>query len=163
MKRLILMRHAKSLRGEPALDDHARSLNDRGRNAARRVGAWMRARGYLPDEILSSDSRRTRETVRQLGIAGETHFLNRLYLAQAGDMLEILRSAAGECVLMLGHNPGICLLARVLVAAPPPHPRFFDFPTCATLVCDFDVRSWGALAPGSGRAVDFVIPRDLPD
>jgi phosphohistidine phosphatase len=161
MRRLILMRHAKSAWDDPLLDDHDRPLNGRGRVSARVLGDWLRAQGYMPDMVLSSTSVRTRETFARLKITCDAQFTGALYHASAERMMEVLQGATGECVLMLGHNPGIAWFAQSLVAAPPPHPRFYDYPTCATLVAGFDARSWEAVTPGSGVAKAFVIPREL--
>lgn len=161
MKRLILMRHAKSSWDNPALDDHARPLNGRGRVSARVLGDWLRARGYIPDQALSSDATRTRETFARLKIPCDTEFLGALYHAGPEEMLHVLRQAGGDTVLMIGHNPGIGWFAQTLVAEPPPHPRFFDYPTCATLVADFDVESWDEIGTGTGKPVDFIVPREL--
>jgi phosphohistidine phosphatase len=60
--RLILSRHAKSGWDDPDLSDHDRPLNARGRGDAPKVGAWLRAKGYLPDAALVSSARRTQET-----------------------------------------------------------------------------------------------------
>ena len=76
-------------------------------------------------------------------------------------MLKALRQATGDTVLMLGHNPGISWFAQQLVKVPPPHPRFFDYPTCATLVAEFGVESWNEVGTGTGQALDFIIPREL--
>ena len=76
-------------------------------------------------------------------------------------MLDCLKDASGETVLMIGHNPGICVFAHELLASDPDHPRFEDYPTCATLVAEFDIDDWSALRPGSGVARDFVVPREL--
>jgi phosphohistidine phosphatase len=75
--------------------------------------------------------------------------------------MRILAQATGDCVLMLGHNPGIAEFAAQLVRTPPDHPRFRDYPTCATLVARFDIDSWSALEPHNGTVLDFVIPREL--
>lgn len=155
------MRHAKSSWDDPNLDDHARPLNGRGKVSARVLGDWLRERNYIPDQVLSSSSARTRETFAGLGILCDATFTNRLYHAGPEQMLEVLQGAERPTVLMLGHNPGIAWFAQNLVAAPPPHPRFDDYPTCATLVADFDIEDWTALRPGSGKAVDFIIPREL--
>ena len=56
MKRLILMRHAKSSWATPGQDDHARPLNGRGKVSARVLGEWLTHHGYIPDLTLSSDS-----------------------------------------------------------------------------------------------------------
>ncbi len=161
MKRLILMRHAKSDRNNPALDDHACPLNGRGRASARLLGDWLRHRCYIPDQAFVSDAARARETFARLGLPCDTAFLPELYLAEPEEMLRTLRRATGACLLMVGHNPGIGWFAQGLVTDPPPHPRFFDYPTGATLVADFDLPDWEAVGLGCGRAIDFIVPRDL--
>ncbi len=163
MKRLILMRHAKSSWGQPGLDDHERPLNRRGRRAAGALGSWLKSSNYIPDQILSSTSARTKETCALLGFDSPKNFLDSLYLAGPGRMLEELRKASGSVVLMLGHNPGIAFFAGDLVAATPDHPRFSDFPTCATLVVDFQIDDWADLKPGTGQLKAFVIPKELTD
>jgi len=161
MKRLILMRHAKSSWGDSSVADHARPLNGRGRVSARVVGDWLRARGYIPDQAFSSDAKRTRETFAGLKIACDTQFLRSLYHAEPEEILHVLRRATGDSVLMLGHNPGIGWFAQSIVSEAPPHPRFYDYPTCATLIAEFDVDDWDEIGTGTGKAVDFVIPREL--
>jgi phosphohistidine phosphatase len=158
--RLILMRHAKSdwsLDGE----DHARPLNSRGRASAKIIGNWLRERGYIPDLVLCSTSVRTRETLVMSGIDTASKFEDRLYHAAPDTMLASLRQADGDCVLMITHNPGAASCAARLVKTPPSHPRFRDYPTCATLVVDFDGTDWAKLDFGNGNARDFVVPRDL--
>ena len=68
MKRLILMRHAKSDWGDPMLPDHDRPLNKRGRRAASALGHWMREAGLRPDQILCSSATRTQETCARLAL-----------------------------------------------------------------------------------------------
>lgn len=160
-KRLILMRHAKSSWGDPSADDHARVLNGRGRISADAMGDWLRARDYLPDLALVSDAARTRETFARLGLLCDARFSAALYHASTPAMMSLLRSATGDTVLMVGHNPGIAEFAEMLVQEPPGHTRFFDYPTCATTVMDFDILDWDALTPGSGRVLDFIIPREI--
>ncbi|MEM6589680.1 MAG: histidine phosphatase family protein [Pseudomonadota bacterium] len=155
------MRHAKSSWDDPLIEDCNRQLNGRGRVSARVVGEWLRAKKYIPDQVLSSSSARTRETFSRLGFVCDTEFLDKLYLAGQDVMLDVLRGAKGDSVLMLGHNPGIAWFAQNIMQVPPPHPRFFDYPTCATLVAEFDVEDWREVGTGSGQAVDFVIPREL--
>lgn len=162
MRRVILMRHAKSSWGQPGLADHARPLNERGKRSARALGEWLRRRTFLPDQILSSTSRRTRETCERLGFEVETRFLDSLYHAEPDDLLGALQQGEGECVLVLGHNPGIGDFAQDIVDTPPDHARFADFPTGATLVVDFDIDDWSALTPGTrGHVAGFVVPREL--
>ena len=51
--------------------------------------------------------------------------------------------------------------APLTVKAPPLHPRFHDYPTCATLVASLGIDDWHAAKFGSAQTLDFVIPRDL--
>jgi phosphohistidine phosphatase len=160
-KTLILMRHAKSSWDTPALDDHARPLNARGRRSAAALGAWLRKQGLQPDAALVSDSQRTRETFSGLLMDLAPRFERMLYHADPDTMLGKLRGADGERVLMIGHNPGIADFAHRILARPVTHPRFLDYPTGATLVADFALKDWSALVWRSGRARDFVVPREL--
>lgn len=159
--RLILMRHAKSSWQNPTQEDHERPLNGRGQRSARALGAWLTDKKYMPDQMLISSSQRTRETCDRLGLKADKAFLDALYHAGPGQMLKVLQGATGHCVLILGHNPGIAYFAHDLVATPPDHARFQDYPTCATLVADFSVDNWRDLRPGIGQVVDFITPREL--
>jgi len=157
------MRHAKSSWGDPGLDDHHRPLNGRGRSSARMLGEWLRTRGHIPDQARVSDAARTRETFARLGLPCDARFVPELYHAEPDTLMSVLRQATGTCVLMLGHNPGLGWFAQGIVAEPPPHPRFFDYPTGATLVADFAVDDWAEVGTGTGRPVDFIVPRELTD
>lgn len=165
--RLILIRHAKSSWDDPLAPDHARVLNARGRDAAGRVGRWLAAGGYRPDTALVSTAARTRETwallAPHLHGAPEPVFLDALYHAGPEVMLRCLQRAGGQTALMLGHNPGIAAFAEWILAAAPRHPRFADYPTCATLVAEFPAADWASVTPGSGVARAFVVPRELPE
>ncbi len=63
MKKLLLLRHAKSSWDDQRLDDFARPLNARGRDAAPRMGREIARRGLIPSLILGSPARRTAETI----------------------------------------------------------------------------------------------------
>jgi phosphohistidine phosphatase len=164
---LILIRHAKSSWDDPFAEDHARVLNPRGRRAATAIGTWLRDKGYTPDAILSSDSARTTETVARLqaGWADPVAvtYLPDLYLATPRILLAVLRTATARRVALVAHNPGIGEFAGAMASGVPPHPKFHQYPTGATTVMDFNVSDWRDAAPGTGRVVDFIVPRDLTD
>lgn len=166
-KRLLLIRHAKSSWGDPTAGDHARPLNARGQQAATAIGQWLLSKGDLPDQILSSDSARTRETVARM-TAGwpeipDIQFQPSLYLVGPSDLLAALHLATGERVALVAHNPGIADFADQMARQTPSHGRFFDYPTGATTILDFDILNWNDATPGKGRVVDFIVPRDLTD
>jgi len=163
MKRLILMRHAKSdWSGGPAADID-RPLNARGRAGAETLGVWLRQQALIPDQVLCSAAARTVETLDLLAVPEPVSVarLRTLYLASHLAILDHLRQARGDVVLVLGHNPGIGVAAELLVAAPPDHPRFADYPTGATLVADFEIAAWDEVDWGMGTVQHFVVPRDL--
>lgn len=162
-RRLILTRHAKSSWDDPAMADHSRPLNKRGRRAALELGEWLQSRGYEPDEVLCSTAERTRETWARVAaspveVVPNVRHLDGLYLASPDVMLAHLRAATGDCVMMIGHNPGIAELASMLPARVPNGPDFRRYPTGATLVVDFEAQSWKDVAPGRGSALDFFVP-----
>ncbi len=159
---LILMRHAKSSRDNPGLGDHARPLNGRGKRSSKALGDWIRQQGWMPDQVLSSSSVRTRETFAGLDLPVDAEFTKSLYHAGTADLQLVLEMATGSTVLLLGHNPGIAEFAAEMVTSPPNHGRFHDYPTGATTVIQFDIDDWDRVEPGTGEILDFVVPRELP-
>jgi phosphohistidine phosphatase len=164
--RLLLLRHAKSDWGDASLADHDRPLAKRGRTAADRMGAHLRAGGPRPDLVLCSSARRTRETCERLGLADvATEVEDALYGASDDELLARLRTVPEPTgtVLLVGHNPGVQDLA-VALAGPDlgeqaARPRE-KFPTGALAVFDVD-GAWRDLAPGRARLSAFVAPREL--
>ncbi|MDF2602600.1 MAG: histidine phosphatase family protein [Methylobacterium brachiatum] len=171
MRRLILLRHAKSDR--PAgVADHERPLNDRGRRAAPAVGAHLAEAGIKPDLALVSTATRTQETWQAVAAAlgtPEMRSHREIYEAPAERILGVIRGApdTAQTVIVVGHNPGLGDLATALAGAGPRKERTrlaTEFPTAAYAVIDFDTADWSAIGPGQGRLERFVRPRDIdPD
>jgi phosphohistidine phosphatase len=171
MKRLLLLRHAKSLRDD-AVKDKDRPLNERGRNDAPQMGSYMHHMRYLPQRVLCSTAKRTVETWNFLGpeldASTKIHFIDALYLASAPTIGKLARAVDDEVstLLVIGHNPGLEECAQSLAREPATDEERrlasalqSKFPTCALAVMDFDVADWGSIV--SGRLVDFVRPKDL--
>ena len=174
MKRLLLLRHAKTEPAGPDIEDHERELTTRGRLDAPAIGAYLASKTYFPDLVLSSTARRTVETVEllveELPRKQRIEYTDRLYLAGSRVMLSVVRSApaAVAILLVVGHNPGIEQLASSLSRQPVMRKERdrFDlieekFPTCALAVLDFDVTRWREVMASRGELIDFVRPRDL--
>lgn len=126
------------------------------------MGQWLADRDWLPDEVLCSTATRTRQTLTLLGLPDtRTRFERALYLADPDEIIDTLRSASGETVLLLGHNNGIGACAQELVADLPDHRRFADYPTCATSLIRFDVADWSDIRKGTGHCEGFAIPREV--
>lgn len=163
MKRLILMRHAKSDWSGGASSDHDRPLNPRGRKSAASLGDWLRHEGLIPDQVLCSSAMRTRETLVRLDLPTEPEITiaRELYLATHHEILKTLRKAQGDCVLVIGHNPGISIAAAEFVTQMPDDPDFQRYPTGATLVADFDIDLWADADWRKANARHFIVPRAL--
>ncbi|AOZ70237.1 phosphoglycerate mutase [Rhodobacter xanthinilyticus] len=162
-RRLILTRHAKSSWDDPLMSDHDRPLNARGIAAARELGDFLASRGLEPEEVLCSTAQRTRETWDRVAGAvletrPEVRYLDALYHAAPDVMLAHLRHATQPTVMMIGHNPGIAEFAARLPARPVFDPDFRKFPTCATLIIDFQIDDWSEVKPGFGSMLDFFTP-----
>ncbi|WP_030417208.1 SixA phosphatase family protein [Streptomyces sp. NRRL S-1448] len=110
--RLVVLRHAKSA-WPPDVPDHERPLAKRGRRDAPAAGRWLFAEGCVPDLVLCSTSRRTRETwdlvAPELGGRPEVVFEPRVYGASAAELLDVLREIPEQrrTVLLIGHQPGV--------------------------------------------------------
>lgn len=171
MLRLFLLRHAKSDWDAGVEDDHDRPLNPRGRDAARRMGAYMRAHGYMPDLVLCSTAMRTQETAALIKLSppADLRDMRELYLAEASTLLETLRSIKdARSVMLIGHNPGIGMLASSLARTAHDSGEYErlervrkKYPTGALSVFDFDVARWHDIGPGIGAVEDYMPPREL--
>jgi len=160
----ILTRHAKSSWANDTLGDHERPLNKRGVRSGRAIGKWLNDRGHIPGECLCSTAVRacsTAELIKRALPPMKERKRADLYHASAVDILEALREATEPVVLLVGHNPGMLYAAHGLVQAWPAHPAFEDYPTAATTVITFEAECWADIDWKQGRAVDFVIPREL--
>lgn len=174
MKRLLLLRHAKTVPAGPGIEDHERELTARGRDDAPKLGHYIEKKGYDPDLILASTARRTVETVElvtdEISSPQRIDYLEALYLAEPEVILSIIRLAPDKMtsVMVVGHNPGLEQVATLLAREPVKRrerDRFDQieekFPTAAMAVLDFDVSRWRDVMPGEGALADFVRPRDL--
>ena len=160
MKRLILMRHAEA-GWHINMDDHERPLSASGIRDAKKIGSWLKEKAYMPDEVISSTSVRTRETLSYLLLECPQIFEKSLYLADAEQLKSTLQTLLSETVILLAHNPGITELAHDLMNHEEKHENFMDFPAASTLVIDFKADRWSEVKSDSGIFVDFVMPLHL--
>ncbi|SNB61039.1 phosphohistidine phosphatase [Arboricoccus pini] len=170
VRRLLLLRHAKSSWDDRDLADHTRPLALRGRTAAQTMGQFIKSQGLMPDRVLSSDSCRTRQTAEiVLGIQDRmpsVEWLAGLYLASAWQILTIIGEQGGTAssLLVLGHEPGIGVLANVLAGTGNDAERAAmkkKFPTTSLAIIEFRIDRWLEIAVGEGQLIRFVRPRDL--
>ena len=164
MRTLSLMRHAKSDWEHPGLSDHDRPLNRRGQRAVPRMADWMEATIGVPDMILASSAARVQQTTQGLvdGWADSPLVctLESLYLATPDSIMKTIQSDGLESqhLLVIGHNPGMQLLACDLSRQP------LEFPTAAVAVFQVDIRSWSdRFGPEQSTLVGYMRPKLLDD
>lgn len=171
MRRLYLLRHAKSSWADPGLADFDRPLNRRGQEAAPRMGKYMREEALEPDLVLCSAARRAQETwelvARELDKESAVKVQRSLYLATPSRLLATINRQASEVegLLLVGHNPGMETLSARLAGAESKRKAVLSlqekFPTATLAVFDCDIADWSDLEEGGGRLVRLVKPREL--
>lgn len=154
MKRLLILRHAKSDWGTGGRD-FDRPLNARGQAAATAMGVVVR--DHAPDLVLCSPARRTRETLERLELTCPVRFDPRIYDASVEGLLEVVGEVGDEeTVLLIGHMPGVARLALAMSEGNGGDARQrleMHYPTAGLTVIEF--------TDGRGRVTRFVTPREL--
>jgi phosphohistidine phosphatase len=160
-RRLMLMRHAKSTWKSHAPTDHERPLNNRGRRDAPRVGKRLAKLGWVPDHVVSSDSRRTQETWERMQKhfpEARVSFTRALYAGGPTELrTEVAHVPAGvRTVLVLGHNPGWEEAVKVLSG------REVRITTANVVLLEGEGATWGeALQRGRWSVAGVVRPKEF--
>ncbi|MEM6885279.1 MAG: histidine phosphatase family protein [Verrucomicrobiota bacterium] len=160
MKRLIVIRHAKSSWDSPAQDDFERPLNDRGLRDAPVAAA--RLEQFLNGEYVgveSSPAERAKMTAEILSgplTCNDIVWNEDIYLCAPATWLEIIQLWDNELQtgITIGHNPGATTLVNRLTTS-----QIDNLPTCAMAVIEFEVDRWSEIDWGMGRLVWFDYPK----
>ncbi len=168
VRRLHLLRHAKSSWADPGREDRDRPLAPRGRRAARRLAGHLRDLGVRPDLVLCSPAVRTRQTLELvqpgLGAGVDVRFEEELYAASADGLLDRLRQLpeSAGAALVVGHNPGLQELVLLLARRGSLRERAAaHFPTAALATLSFGAGGWAGLTRSGAELVSYVVPREL--
>ena len=167
MRRLVLLRHAKS--DYPVgVADIDRPLSRRGETQAPLAGTWVADNAGMLDHVVVSVAQRTRQTWSLVSLrlpgAPPAVFDPRVYEASVADLLDVLADIpeSANTVLLIGHNPGLEDLALHLCTNPESEAagRLREkFPTSAVAVLEFD-GAWSDLDAAGAVLADFAVPRD---
>jgi len=163
MKRITLLRHAKSSWQDPSLADRDRPLNKRGRRDAPDMGQRLKALGARPSLILTSPANRAKKTARSVAreLGYPLEFIQKeddLYLASPETLIGVVaRQENGfNDIILVAHNPGITDLANRLGDM-----RIQNVPSCGVVAIDIDITEWTELAAYRGTTVFFDYPKKL--
>lgn len=160
MKRLFLMRHAKSSWDSPGLSDFERPLNDRGLNTAPFMGELISRRGLLPELFISSPAVRAMQTAKILmessGSNAVLRFDERIYEASPNALRQVVSEIddSVDSVMLIGHNPGLEGFIDFLTS------EHESMPTASVASIDLEITQWKDLAKSCGRLVSVIRPKD---
>ncbi|PLX95361.1 MAG: hypothetical protein C0621_03795 [Desulfuromonas sp.] len=164
MKRLTLLRHAKSSWTNPTLDDFERPLNTRGRRNALEMGERLRHLGLLPDRVLLSPARRSLETAELLLPhlplqQDQIELDDEIYGASGATLLNRITHLSDciEHLLLLGHNPGLTELWNRLAPQ-----KVANIPTCSVFSLNLAVNQWGLIKQGPAQVAFIETPKNRP-
>lgn len=167
MRRLHLLRHAKSSWDDPDLADSDRPLAPRGRKATGRIAKWAREHDIRPKLVVASSAARARETLSAVlpGLGEpEVWVEDALYGAGSDSLLERVQALPDEAeeAMLVGHNPGLADLLLLLAEPGALRERAAaKVPTGALATLDADVERWSDVRPGRAVLVSFVVPQEL--
>ena len=170
MRRLMLLRHAKAEKGAPGARDFDRALAPRGHDDARMLGVYMAHHALMPDLVIASGAARVAQTWEAvkaaLKPAPQLRVEEQLYNAEAGRILKLVQEvdAKVHTLLVIGHNPGMHELGRLLIASGDVDAREQlgeNLPTSGLLVIDIALDDWRRLHAHCGRLDRFISPRLL--
>lgn len=166
MKRLYLVRHAKSSWADSSLEDVDRPLNKRGRRDAPVMGKRLMNRGAVVEAIWSSPAVRAKETARLLAKAIsfprktiQSH--DEIYSGTMDDILEGIRGCSDtvDNLLLVGHNSVLTDFANLL--ADPGGEEVDWLPTCGVAALEFSCSMWAQLQAGRGRLLFVDFPKNV--
>jgi len=178
MRRLMLLRHAKTEHDAPSGRDHDRRLDDRGRRDAAIIGDWIGHLPPVPDVVLVSTAVRAHQTweianeamkdaMREPAQQPQVELLDELYGAEQTRLLKIIRMAEVDDprrLMLIGHNPGMHELALMLTGSGDASARKAiedNLPTAGLVILDFAIDAWSEVAFRRGKLVRFTSPKLL--
>jgi phosphohistidine phosphatase len=171
MKKLSLLRHAKSSWDDPVDRDFDRPLNKKGKRAAAVMGRFIQQNGLAFDQIIASPAVRVIETLENVeeasGLAMEPTWDRKIYLASSATLLDVLRAARADAhhILMVGHNPGLEDLIFDLVpddgTSPARDQVETKYPTATLAEMTLAIDDWAYITEKCGTLDRFTRPRDL--
>ena len=174
MRRLMLLRHAKTETDAPSGRDQDRRLDERGHRDAAELGSWLSHHPPFPDFVQVSPAVRAKQTwelawevMKAQVPPPQVEYVPELYGADAADILQVIRTASvtdPKQLMVVGHNPGMHELALALAGSGDAAGRKLladNLPTSGLAVFEFATDDWNDVAFRRGKLVFFVSPKLL--
>ena len=159
MKKLFIIRHAKSDWDNPALDDYDRPLNKRGETSAPFMGKVLAEKGIKPDLIISSPALRAMTTAQLIAkevgyekIITPNQYIYEAYVTALQEIVQYIYDD-NDTVFLVGHNPGVSALAYMLCDLKE------SLPTSAVVEINFDCNSWMEASKENSKLISYEYPK----
>jgi|SRR5688572_4897435 len=161
MKRLVIIRHAKSSWANALLDDFDRPLNERGKADAPMMARQLLDKKLTPDQVITSPAKRAHATAKRFAKVFEISKKEiqkepKLYHASENSILKICRDIPDElnCVFVVGHNPGLTYFVNYVSNL-----EIDNIPTAGVVV--MEISDWKKLGKEKARAIFFDYPANV--
>jgi phosphohistidine phosphatase len=162
MKKLLLMRHAKSSWDDSDIPDHERPLKKKGKKDAERMGKMLKAKEMEPDLIMSSTAVRAKQTAEIVAetckCKKEIIFLDSLYMAEPSDILRAIEKNGKDkkTIMVIGHNPGLEAFLQIA------NGKVETLPTASIAYLTTSIDDWSHLEKGENiKLKKLWRPKDL--
>ncbi len=163
MKKLFIIRHAKSSWKDDSLEDFDRGLNKRGKKDIILISNWLKSNNYYPDIIFSSPAKRAQKTLKIILKTLNTDekivkFDKKIYNATVNDLLKIIAEIDEKQsnVFLIGHNPSLNGLSEYLTNS-----VIFNIPTSGIFCIKFDIKEWKDIKNSKGKIFFFEYPKKI--
>lgn len=159
MKKLYLIRHAKSSWEDITLDDFERPLNKRGEKDAPFMGKFLYKKNITADIIISSPSKRTKQTVEfinhELQFTLEIIYDENIYETTLDGLENVIQNIDNkyESVYLFGHNPSLNSFVKKYININE------NIPTCGVVGIEFDCSNWNTISPKNAKKLFFEYPK----
>ncbi|MHB8806435.1 MAG: SixA phosphatase family protein [Anaerolineaceae bacterium] len=162
MKKVFLMRHAKSSWKDANIPDHDRPLKKKGEKDVKAMAKMLKRKKHLPDFILCSSAERAKQTAiifkKASSFEGKLEYNDKLYMAEVPDLISALKNVPkkAKSVMIIGHNPGLEALLQTLTG------KVETLPTSSIAHISIPIEEWSELNNEvEGKLKKLWRPKDL--
>ncbi len=165
MKRIYIIRHAKSSWSDLSLDDFDRPLKKRGKEDIKNIAQWLKKEGIKPDKVISSPAKRAVKTLKILETVlnikkNIINFDKNIYEAHVGYLMKMIEKLDNRYnnVFIIGHNPSLSELSEYFTDT-----IITNIPTSGVMAIEFEIKKWSEIKNKKGKILFFIYPKKLKD
>jgi len=159
LKKVIIVRHAKSSWTDFSLSDFDRPLDKRGIHDAPVMAERLKEAGFLPDKMISSNAVRAKTTAGYFSKVFDISLeaTNDLYHGLPDDYLDIIKAQDQkiDTIALFGHNPGITIIANLIKIG-----CTDNIPTCGIVIAELEDNNWSKAEWQNMKLLQLMYPKD---